>query len=661
VAFDRNRKEQEALSALGKGDIDKAANLYAALLRHDPRDRRVRQKLSDLYLRVGRSEEAERHLRELAKLYASDGNNRATIAVYKKLLPLAPNDYGLLSSIGEAFLVAGFTQEAISNFEQAINGMEHRDPAAAAAVCLRLINLKPSDTPLRIKAAELLAEGGKKDESFEVYREIIGELRRRGRVDEVGRLALAALKLGKTADDLLQDAAQACLTVDDPEGALRHLQVAYQSNPNDPRTLDLLARSFEMGDQPEKARPILVALSSVLVKERRYSERVPVLERALAVAGDDKDLAAELTSAKKAEVLAEFRLTMVTEASPVNEAELRAAVRMSVLSRYGFGDRALLELCDLSQEVANSPAVQAQEAETRVRLGQVEEAIELAGIIAKSLSEQGQDQVAQRVAVLTGGDLSKWLAALPSASDELSDDDTNQLMSSEEDNSHLLDAAISAEDLAGDDILDDDILDDDILDDDILDDDILDDEIIEDQAEQDVAKPSGMIDMESLLGDDDDEWIDDSNSSSGLGDLFSGDGVMEIDPDDIPDAQETKKPDGSSLEEVESLLLLGMADEALAVLSGMEGLQAATLAARCMKENGDLKGAVDFLSEAIDSGSESEPGMAEALFLIADLIGRTKKHRAALRYLRELQDLHPDFKPSDVERRISALKMVLGR
>ena len=646
MAFDRNRKEQEALSALGKGDIDKAANLYAALLRHDPRDRRVRQKLSDLYLRVGRSEEAERHLRELAKLYASDGNNRATIAVYKKLLPLAPNDYGLLSSIGEAFLVAGFTQEAISNFEQAINGMEHRDPAAAAAVCLRLINLKPSDTPLRIKAAELLAEGGKKDESFEVYREIIGELRRRGRVDEVGRLALAALKLGKTADDLLQDAAQACLTVDDPEGALRHLQVAYQSNPNDPRTLDLLARSFEMGDQPEKARPILVALSSVLVKERRYSERVPVLERALAVAGDDKDLAAELTSAKKAEVLAEFRLTMVTEASPVNEAELRAAVRMSVLSRYGFGDRALLELCDLSQEVANSPAVQAQEAETRVRLGQVEEAIELAGIIAKSLSEQGQDQVAQRVAVLTGGDLSKWLAALPSASDELSDDDTNQLMSSEEDNSHLLDAAISAEDLAGDDILDDDILD---------------DEIIEDQAEQDVAKPSGMIDMESLLGDDDDEWIDDSNSSSGLGDLFSGDGVMEIDPDDIPDAQETKKPEGSSLEEVESLLLLGMADEALAVLSGMEGLQAATLAARCMKENGDLKGAVDFLSEAIDSGSESEPGMAEALFLIADLIGRTKKHRAALRYLRELQDLHPDFKPSDVERRISALKMVLGR
>jgi tetratricopeptide (TPR) repeat protein len=197
VAFDRNKKEQEALSALGKGDLDKAANLYAALLRHDPRDRRIRQKLSDLYLRVGRTEEAERHLRELAKLYTADGNNRATIAVYKKLLPLAPTDYGLLASIGEAFLIAGFMNEAASHFQEAIKGLEHRDPAEAAAVCLRLITLKPADTPLRIKTAELLAAGGKKDESFEVYREIINELRRRGRVDEVGRLALAAHKKGK--------------------------------------------------------------------------------------------------------------------------------------------------------------------------------------------------------------------------------------------------------------------------------------------------------------------------------------------------------------------------------------------------------------------------------------------------------------------------------
>jgi hypothetical protein len=146
-----------------------------------------------------------------------------------------------------------------------------------------------------------------------------------------------------------------------------------------------------------------------------------------------------------------------------------------------------------------------------------------------------------------------------------------------------------------------------------------------------------------------------------LGDLFSGDGVLEVDPDDIPEQPTPTKSEATPFEEVESLLLLGMADEALGMVSGVDGLRAATLAARCRKELGDLSGAVTHLRDAIDSDGEDEEGMPDALFLIADLIGRTKKHRVALRYLRELQDLHPDYKPTDVERRIAALKMVLGR
>ena len=493
------------------------------------------------------------------------------------------------------------------------------------------------------------------DESFEVYRVIISELRRRGRVDEVGRLALAALKLGKTADDLLQDAAYACLTVDDPEGALRHLQVAYQSNSQDPRTLDLLARSFEAGDEPQKARPILIALSGVLVKERRYSDRVPVLERALAVSDGDQRLESDLMMAKQAEKLAQFRLTMLSEAAPANDAQVRAAVRMSVLSRYGFGERALGELCELEQEITNSPAIQAHEAEARVELGQVEEALELAGMIAASLSEQGQDQVAQRIAVLTGGDLSKWLGAVV-----VDAEDEEGTLGEDEDSGgvdvDLLDAAFGVDDLVDDDLVDDDLVDDDLVDDDIMD--SSSELAVPASAEPSSVEPS---DMESLLGAEDDGWIDDSGAESGLGDLFNADGELEVDPDEFSDDQAPLRSDSALFDEAESLLLLGMADEALSLISDLGGLRSATMAARCMKELGDLSGAVSKLSDAIDSGDEDDEGMADALFLVADLIGRTKKHRAALRYLRELQDLHPNYNPSDVERRIAALKMVLGR
>ena len=67
MAVDRNRLEQEAMRFLQKGQTDKAIAHYEKLLRLDPRDRRIRQKLAELYLKVGRTSEAERFFREIAQ------------------------------------------------------------------------------------------------------------------------------------------------------------------------------------------------------------------------------------------------------------------------------------------------------------------------------------------------------------------------------------------------------------------------------------------------------------------------------------------------------------------------------------------------------------------------------------------------------------------
>ena len=66
MAIDRNLLEQEALALLNRGQVEKALNRYQALLRADPRDRRIRQKVAELLLRMGRRGEGERLLREVA-------------------------------------------------------------------------------------------------------------------------------------------------------------------------------------------------------------------------------------------------------------------------------------------------------------------------------------------------------------------------------------------------------------------------------------------------------------------------------------------------------------------------------------------------------------------------------------------------------------------
>jgi tetratricopeptide (TPR) repeat protein len=614
ASFDRNKKEQEAQKALGRNNYEKAIEAYAALLRHDPRDRRIRQKLADLYQRVSRNDDAAKHYRELARLFGVDGNHRAAIAVYKKLIALEPSDSALLGELAGCYLLAGFSNDAIVNYEQAINGLEARDIKLAVQYCMELQKLKPGDTPLRIRTAELLALSGEQNKAFEVYRSIIGDLRRRGRMDEVGRLATQALKLKEDVPDLLQDAAEACLVVEDAAGALRHLQTAYQAEPRDARTLELLARAFEMGEDKAKARPILVALAQVLSESQTYAARVPVLERAVAVGDADAGLEKELEKARIEARLASLRLTDMAIAKPDDEVQLRLCTRMAVFQRYGFGQRGLEELSAMDEGTQQTVAVRAQEAELRIAQGQREEGVQIAKSLLMDVGDE-IEKVQQRIAVLTGQDLSPYFSQL-GAADEAPDESEP-----EED----------LADMAG----------------------LLDDALESDEELMGEASPPPSDDQ-ALFGDEDDDWVDEEPADDGFDELLkSGGTVAEVDPH----AQEA---DATDLDEAEGLIAMGLHEEAMAALENAEGLRVVTLKSHCLREQGLAKQAFALLREAVDDADESDPAQADALFELAELAGRTGKHRPALRYLRELQESFPEHRSAEVSARVKALKKVLA-
>ena len=196
--------------------------------------------------------------------------------------------------------------------------------------------------------------------------------------------------------------------VEDAAGALRHLQVAYQSDPRDARTLELLARAFEMGEDKAKARPILVALADVLSKRRAYTERVPVLERHCRGRGR---LEAKLAKAKIVAKLASLRLTQLELAKPQDEVQQRLCTRMMVFKRYGFGERGLEELGAMDSGTRETLAVRAHEAELRLSMGQEKRVKLLAEGLLVDAGEE-IDQVQQRLAVLTGQDLAPFFAGL---------------------------------------------------------------------------------------------------------------------------------------------------------------------------------------------------------------------------------------------------------
>ena len=641
MALDRQAEEQQAQRFLKKGQFDEAIGVYKKILREDVRDRRMRQKLADLYERSGRSEDAEKHYEELVRLYTQDGNHRAALAVNKQLVKIAPKNMERVAQLADAYLNAGFPGEAEKNLVVAVDGLAHKDPGVAADYAVKLQELRPGDLSLRIRIAEMLSLARRKEEAYEAYVDVIGEMRRRGRMDEVGRMASQALVLRPEEPDLLQDAADACLASNDATSALKHLQSAYQNDPKDPRTLDLLGRAFEMGDDPSKARPVLVALAEILHEIGDYKGRASALSRAAEAGETDSELAAQAEKARLVEEIAGFRLTALEALAPADEEMARRMVRAEVLLAYGLAQKALDELDGLPEPAAaeegeeepegeeaapaeasepsepDPPGLVAARAELLAALGRKEESTELAHTLLEGVSGADRDTVERRIAALEGRDLSAWLEGATS------------------------EAAVETPEEAPE-------------------------EVVEAPEEEDNADVDDLL-KQLDLGSQDAFAKDDAGL---LGSLFDGDGaVAEVDPDDFgadadidsdADSDEEEVAGGGALEEAQGLLSLGLVADARAKLEGVPGLAAAALAARCLREEGDVGAALSHLRNALDDADDADAGHPDVLFELADLTVRQGKHRAALRHLRELEDLYPSHRSGDVSTRIQAIKKLMG-
>jgi CRP-like cAMP-binding protein len=83
--------KEEATRLLARGKIAEACGCYEQIVRADPRDLTARQKVAELYGRLGRKGEAVRAYQSVAGSYAADGLLLKAIAVCKIILQLDPS------------------------------------------------------------------------------------------------------------------------------------------------------------------------------------------------------------------------------------------------------------------------------------------------------------------------------------------------------------------------------------------------------------------------------------------------------------------------------------------------------------------------------------------------------------------------------------------
>ena len=652
--MDRNRLEQDALAALNKGSLEGALASYQQILRIDPRDRRIRQKCGELCMRLGRPAEAEKHLREVADGFLREGQARPALAVLRQILAIVGDDAQLHMDMGEASHTAGSPTDARTHWDTAMRlWIGAARPADALRAAKRLAE-QGNEPALKLKVAELLEASGDAEGAAAAYVDIAHEYRRRGRADEMGRVAEMALRLRPEDPELLRGAAGARLEAGDARGALVHLQLAFQKAPTDAVTLDLLARAFEAVGQPDKARRVLGELARIRGEARDPAREVDALRRAVAL-GSDPALEVRLQDAEARLARAERRLTDLAFAAPRDEDELRAVVRAGVFARYGFHDRAMTTLEAALGANITSLALRASLAEAHAAAGRADAAIASALALHP---DAGADAaaVADRIVVLGGTAPATVAPPAPQPAPST----TGAPAAAVPLPAAPAPAAAVAESA----------------------------EARGDRLAEEGDLPGAIVAYRAALAEDplNDDVLRKIAALRGRGGALSPAPAVaptvtappslgafaEIDPDELDELDASAldevseiddglldPPAAAGLEEARELLAVGMYADALAAAEGAVGLEADVVRAECRRGLGDNARALDGLKDAVAEAADKDPAYPAALFELATLLTLTQKHRVAVRTLEELRDLAPEFRAPEVEARLRGLQRLL--
>ncbi len=473
----KDQLEQKALGHIKRGNYSKAAHIYHAILRQMPRDIRVRQKLGELYFRMGQKKEGVKYMREVAGLHQREGHHRQAIAIYRQLLQQTGEDFELLGALADCYRDSTQLHEAGRVYEQAMNVAKGaRKWEHAVNFATELVKIQPSDLSLQFTLADFKKSADDIDGALEDYKRMASAFERRGEMGEVARVAESALRIEDDNVEFIGMAIKARVSNGDFQRALEHgNNILDKLAEQETEVIEAVSLGLLRTGQESKARKLFLEVATRYRKVGDSEGQARALRMALESGADDQRLRDAVAQAEARSAQLKRRLSDEGVLSPTSDSVLVHCTKAEVLARYGFPDRALTVLKAARKESPNDYAIGVRIVEVLWELGKRPQALELLEKLVRSGAGQARQVMASRLLILGGPDL------LPSDATGGDEADEEALIDDEDE------ALIDDEDEA---LIDDD--DEALIDDDEL---ATDEELLDDQEES----------SEDLLDDELDE------------------------------------------------------------------------------------------------------------------------------------------------------------
>jgi tetratricopeptide (TPR) repeat protein len=301
--MDRERTLRSAEKNAARGRYKQAIEDYETALEQTPRDARLLLKIGDLHARNNAYAWAVDTYARAARVYTDEGFAAKAVAVYKQILQLFSTRVPHLAdfylyvypTLAGLYQELRLSAEAVGTYDAYASLLARSGRLHEAAAILRIVAERGGDNPItRLRLAEVLLEDGCEQEALEHFRTAADRLVALDRTDEALRV-LDRTHARTQAPDAARHAARILLnrgrTADGMQALLR-LQQAFQAQPKNLETLDLLARAFEVIDQKDRAFEVRKETVRIAKDQGAMDTARAVLAVLHAEAPNDPDVAA---------------------------------------------------------------------------------------------------------------------------------------------------------------------------------------------------------------------------------------------------------------------------------------------------------------------------------------------------------------------------------
>lgn len=224
---------KEAQKYLARGQIDKAIAEWEKLLKEFP-DGNTYNTIGDLYLKKGDKNSAIDSFHKSARFFRDEGFSLKALALYKKVLNIDPSNADAMNALGELSEEKGLVTDAIKYYLASADILSKKGKKDALLQTYdKILNLSPSNIPLRNKVAELFIKEGLQIEAAKEYLHIARLYDDKDDSKNAKGYFTKALELQPNNKGALLGLSSIYERTGDPEQALEYTKKAIALSPDD--------------------------------------------------------------------------------------------------------------------------------------------------------------------------------------------------------------------------------------------------------------------------------------------------------------------------------------------------------------------------------------------------------------------------------------------